>query len=205
MTELVTHGSVGGGGSNPAPYPAAWRSIERVNQVELRAGDRVLFEAGKSFRGNLRLDSPTPLQSKESIVIGSFGRGRAAILAGRETGITAENIGGLVLRDLPVIGAGRTNNTGYGIRCDNTSTNNQRLSRLRIDGAEVGGLCKPDHLPAFRLQNQTISIDAQGGQPSHRRATFFVLKRGDHFFFQILRLAPPQPCTLGRQWTTAPF
>ena len=37
------------------------------------------------------------------------------------------------------MGAGRTNNTGYGIRCDNTLTNAERLGYIRIAIVEARG------------------------------------------------------------------
>ena len=73
------------------------------------------------------------------MTIGSFGEGRATILAGEQTGITVENAGGVAIENLIVVGAGRTSNTGYGIRCDNTLTNAQRLGHLRISNVEARG------------------------------------------------------------------
>jgi hypothetical protein len=39
MTELVTYGSVGGGGSNPAPYPAVDAPIAHLSPI-VRLGRR---------------------------------------------------------------------------------------------------------------------------------------------------------------------
>jgi Right handed beta helix region len=116
---------------------AAWRSIERVNQARFLPGDRVRFEAGASFAGNLLLSAEDAGTSNAPVVIGSFGEGRATILAGRQTGITVENAGGVVLQNLIVAGDGRSNNAGYGIRCDNMLTNGQRLDGLCITNVEA--------------------------------------------------------------------
>jgi hypothetical protein len=116
---------------------AAWRTIDRVNRARFRPGDRVRFEAAASFAGNLLVPAEDAGTSNAPVVIGSFGEGRATILAGRETGITVENAGGVAIENLIVVGAGRTNNTGYGIRCDNTLTNGQRLGCLRIANVEA--------------------------------------------------------------------
>jgi len=118
---------------------AAWRSIERVNRAHLQPGDRVRFEAEASFAGNLRLSSQDAGTSDAPVVIGSFGDGRATILAGQQNGITVENAGGVAIENLIVAGAGRTNNTGYGICCDNTLTNGKRLDGLRIANVEAHG------------------------------------------------------------------
>jgi hypothetical protein len=117
----------------------AWRTIARVNGAQFKPGDRVLFQAGKSFTGNLRLTSEDAGMSNAPVVIGSTGRGRAVILTGRSTGITVENSGGVVIENLVIQGAGRTNNTGYGIACDNTLESGERLDDLRIQNVEVSG------------------------------------------------------------------
>jgi len=118
---------------------AAWQTIKRVNRARFQPGDRLLFEGGASFTGNLLLSEEDAGTSNAPVAIGSVGKGRATILAGQETGITIENAGGVAIEDLIVVGAGRTNNTGYGIRCDNTLTNSQRLSCLRIANVEARG------------------------------------------------------------------
>jgi hypothetical protein len=116
---------------------AAWRTIERVNRARLQPGDCVRFEANASFAGNLLLSAADAGTSNAPVVIGSFGQGRATILAGRKTGITVQNAGGLALENLIVAGAGRTNNSGYGICCDNTLTDGRRLDGLRIANVET--------------------------------------------------------------------
>jgi Right handed beta helix region len=116
---------------------AAWRSIERANRASLQPGDRVLFEAAASFAGNLLISAEDAGTPNAPVVIGSFGEGRATILAGRQNGITVENAGGIVLENLILAGAGRTNNAGYGICCENTMTNGQRLVGLCISNVEA--------------------------------------------------------------------
>jgi len=115
----------------------AWRTIERVNRARLQPGDRVRFEAAASFVGNLLLSAEDAGTSNAPVVIGSFGEGRATILAGRQTGITVQNAGGIVLENLIVAGSGRTNNSGYGIYCDNTLTTGRRLGCLSITNVEA--------------------------------------------------------------------
>lgn len=117
----------------------AWRSAERVNRARLRAGDRVLFEAGKRFRGGLVLTSEDAGASNAPVVIGSDGQAAAVLEPGNGNGISVVNAGNIVIRNLLVKGSGRTNNTGYGVLCDNTLTNRQRLKNLVLDQIEVSG------------------------------------------------------------------
>jgi hypothetical protein len=116
---------------------SAWQSIERVNHAKLQPGDGVLFEAAASFSGNLRLTAEDAGTSNKPVVIGSYGSGKATILAGQKTGISVENAGGIAIENLIVVGSGRTNNGGYGVCCDNTLTNGQRLDYIHIDNVEA--------------------------------------------------------------------
>jgi hypothetical protein len=127
----------GNDGAQGTSTNAAWRTIQRVNRARFRPGDRVRFEAGGSFEGNLLLTAVDAGTSNDPVIIGSFGRGRATILAGAQNGITAENAGGVTIENLIVVGAGPANNSGYGICCDNTLTNGVRLGFLRIDNVEA--------------------------------------------------------------------
>ena len=69
----------------------AWASVARVNAASFRPGDRVCFQGGQEFRGNLRL-GPGGGQSNAPIVITSFGSGRAILSAGQYTGITIDSV-----------------------------------------------------------------------------------------------------------------
>ncbi|NIM52341.1 MAG: hypothetical protein GTO22_24370, partial [Gemmatimonadales bacterium] len=49
------HVSPGGNDSNPGTQAKPWRSIAKVNSMDFGPGDRVLFEAGKTFAGTIAL------------------------------------------------------------------------------------------------------------------------------------------------------
>ena len=121
---------------------AAWRTVERVNRARLEPGDRVLFQAGRTFAGNLRLTAEDAGTATLPLTIGSLGDGRATIFAGAGTGVSVENAGGIVIENLVVVGAGITNNGGYGVLCNNTLTNATMLDHLVIDNVEVSGFGK---------------------------------------------------------------
>jgi hypothetical protein len=118
----------------------AWRSIARVNEVQLHPGDSVLFQAGKEFTGNLHLTAEDAGRSDAPVVIRSTEGGRATIVAGEGTGITVESAGNIRIENLEIKGAGLTNNFGHGILCDNLLTNDSpRLPNLSINRVDVSG------------------------------------------------------------------
>lgn len=117
----------------------AWKSINRVNRTSFQPGDRILFQADQEFHGNLQLGSNCVGRVDAPVVITSHGRGRAKILAGNETGILIESAGCVTISNLTVVGAGPTNNAGYGILFDNRLEVFRRLQNIRIEQVEVSG------------------------------------------------------------------
>jgi hypothetical protein len=137
---------------------APWRTIERVNRQAIRPGDRILFERGREFTGNLVLAPPgAESDPKNPIVVGSYGQGRATIRAGRGIGVRVEDLGGVVIRNLLVLGDGLDANEGFGVLVLHRRTDAARLERVRIEDVEargfrwagiyVGGV--PTNLPVF--------------------------------------------------------
>ena len=92
----------------------AWKSIDKVNAATFQAGDKVLFEGGATFYGNLVIKSSgTP---EKPIVFSGYGEGRPVINMGKKEGsaITILNADGLEVRGFeitsgyaPEVGVGR--------------------------------------------------------------------------------------------------
>jgi len=116
---------------------AAWQTIQRVNNQRLAAGDRVLFEGGQTFSGNLYLDGGEGGSPATPIVVGSYGSGRATIYAGDGTGILVLNASGIEIRDLFVVGSGSTTNTGNGIFFFVDLPGGVKLPYVRIDSVDA--------------------------------------------------------------------
>jgi hypothetical protein len=117
----------------------AWRTLEKVNMVDLNPGDGALFEAGHDYPGNLLLtaeDAGTPTQP---VVIGSYGSGRARIKAGNGSGVTVRNAGGVEVRDLIVMGDDYKTNVGSGVKIVNELPNNHKLEYIRVNNVEAAG------------------------------------------------------------------
>jgi hypothetical protein len=138
-----------------------WRTIDRVNRGAYGPGDRILFEGGTGFVGNLVLTGgPSRGDPANPITIGSYGPGRATIRAGRGTGARIEDLGGVVIRDLVVVGDSHDANDGFGILVVHRRADAARLIGIRIEDVEahgfrwagiyVGGM--PTALPAFSEQ-----------------------------------------------------
>src|SRR4051794_32326059 len=80
--------SASGNNAHSGTSPSdAWQTIARVNAQDFSPGDRILFEAGKTFSGNLYFDSNDMGTAASPIEISSYGSGRATIYAANGTGI----------------------------------------------------------------------------------------------------------------------
>ncbi|MGD8499443.1 MAG: right-handed parallel beta-helix repeat-containing protein [Phycisphaerales bacterium] len=125
-----------------ASAQTAWRTIDKVNAKDLNPGDKVLFEGGHDYLGNLLLtaeDAGTPTQP---VVIGSYGSGRAKIKAGDDSGVTVRNAGGVELTDLVVMGDDYKTNVGSGIKIVNKLPGNRKLEYIRVHDVEAAGFGK---------------------------------------------------------------
>jgi hypothetical protein len=129
------------GDDRAAGTPAApWRSIERTNRQAFRPGDRVLFQGGEEFAGNLVIAAPRSMsEPKVPITVGSYGQGRATIRAGRGSGIRIEDLGGIVIRDLVVLGDSRTASEGFGVLVLHRRRDDARLESVRVENVEARG------------------------------------------------------------------
>ena len=123
-----------GNDSNTGTSPnEAWRTIEKVNRINFEPGDHFLFEGGKTFQGNLRLNLSDTGTADKNVYLGSYGSGRATINANTGSGISASECKFLTLKNLNFIGDGRkTGNSGDGISLSSCSD-------ITIDSVEISG------------------------------------------------------------------
>lgn len=128
-----------GNDANPGTAASPWSTIGRVNGVALRAGDRVLFEGGATFGGQLTLNSGDTGTAASPIRITSYGTGRATIAAGNGRGLFAWNTAGLTISNLNFVGSGLTTNTGDGISAYVDLGGGVKLAHLHIDRVEIRG------------------------------------------------------------------
>lgn len=126
-------------GTNPKK---AWKSLERLSQAKLKAGDQVFLSGDSNFKGKLLLDSIEG--TKESpVVITSYGASRAVIESGTSFAVLAQNCKYLKIKDIQVSGSGRSNgNTANGIELrncrfseiDSVTANGYLYSGIRVTG-----------------------------------------------------------------------
>jgi len=130
--------SSSGDDANPGSEAKPWRTLRRVNQTSLAAGDQVLLEGGRTFDGNLIVDERLNSNPDNPLVIGSYGQGRAIIRAGQGTGVLVRDVGGVVVRNLELVGDGLSRNQGFGVEIVN-QRGAQRLDRVWLESLEASG------------------------------------------------------------------
>jgi hypothetical protein len=142
-------GNDSGSGTSPDD---AWKTIQKVNRMNFQPGDQVLFEAGKTFQGNLRLDFADSGTDNRKVQIGSYGSGRATIYASNGTGISASECKFVIIKNLNIIGDGRlTGNYGHGISL--SSCSDFSVDSVEISGFQHSGLVTQNAARNYRLTN----------------------------------------------------
>ncbi len=116
-----------------------WCSIDKLNATLLSAGDSVWFQANQTYIGNLTLTETENYTSDEQITFGSYGDGKATIVANTGPGFFVKNRSGIRIVDLSFLGAGTEQNNSSGIWFLNTLPENKKLSHIDIDNVEVSG------------------------------------------------------------------
>jgi len=117
----------------------AWKSISKINSIDLKPGDAVLFEGNNSYNGNLYLNDQDGNNSANPIRIASYGTGRATINAGSSYGIYAYNTSGIIIDNLIIAGNGINTNSNSGIQFYNDLAGDIKLDFIEITNTEVYG------------------------------------------------------------------
>ncbi len=167
------HVSPGGDDSNAGTAAKPWRTIAKVNSVDLRPGDRVLFEGGKAFEGTLALDGKDSGSADNRVVVASYGEGRATINGGNGSGLVAEGCSHLVIRNLDFVGAGRKDgNTESGVSVsdgDGIEVDQVDVSGFRGSGLLLAGLRDARATHVYAHDNGADGIAVGAGRPPDER------------------------------------
>ncbi len=128
--------SPGGDDESPGTMDQPFRSIDRVNSIDLDPGDAVCFEAGNRFEGTLLLDSLDSGNGEEVVLITSYGDGRAILDGGTGSALRADGCDHLLVRGLAFQGDGRKDgNTEDGVYITNGNF-------IHVDSVETSGFQK---------------------------------------------------------------
>lgn len=119
----------------------AWRSISRVNrhiaQHSLTPGDRIQFQGGSEFTGNLVLTNAGGGSKSNPVVIATYGQGRATVRCGTGTGILVRETPWVTVSNL-VLKADAAGD-GDGIKFDRTRTTAPRIPGVTIRNCTIQG------------------------------------------------------------------
>lgn len=121
-----------GDDANPGSLKKPFKTIARVNQLKLQAGNSVYFAGGQTFQGNLCLKGISGTK-ENPVIISSNGTGQAIIDAGNGTAIQADSCFWLQVKNLKVIGNDRLKgNRGSGVEL-------RRTQNCAVDSVEASG------------------------------------------------------------------
>jgi len=118
---------------------APWRTVARVNQQNYYPGDRILFQGGANFSGNLTFTAASKGTPSAPITVTSWGSGRARILAGTGIGFYAYNTAGYLIQSINFVGSGVASSTQSGISFYTDLSGNVKLDTVTVDQVEVSG------------------------------------------------------------------
>lgn len=95
----ITTGSDNNIGNAPE---TAWASLEKLNELNLKAGDQVLLKCGDIFKGNISIDTQGKIENP--IVISSYGNGKNPVLDGdgAEAAIYLKNPANITIENLEI-------------------------------------------------------------------------------------------------------
>jgi hypothetical protein len=117
---------------------SAWRTLSRAGTAVLRPGTRLLLQGGKQFTGELRFGRGDGGDPAKPVVVGSYGKGLATILAPSGSGIVIDDTGGIYIGDLVVRGTHSPGN-GTGINLYSDLTGSHKPDHVTIDHVAVSG------------------------------------------------------------------
>ncbi|MFI2367573.1 right-handed parallel beta-helix repeat-containing protein [Streptomyces sp. NPDC018833] len=117
----------------------AWRTLGRADREAFKPDDRLLLQAGATFKGRLSLGADQAGRAGKPLIIGSYGNGRATIRAVGGSGITVHNTAGVEIRDLRIVGNADSFARGSGISFYADHPGGRKSKHVRVSGVDVSG------------------------------------------------------------------
>jgi Right handed beta helix region len=117
----------------------AWRTLHPLASVTMRPGDQILLAGGGRFSGTIRLRARDAGNPSAPVIIGSYGAGRATLVASDESGISVYDTAGVEIRNLAIVGGPGSLTAGGGIKLYSDLPGNRKLDHVAISDVEVTG------------------------------------------------------------------
>jgi hypothetical protein len=117
---------------------AAWRTVQRVNNQTLHAGDTILFKGNNTFNGSIQVLANEGGSATSAVTFGSYGGGKATISSGGSAGLDVGQTAGIHVNNLIFRGNGMYSNSANGIWF-HANWSNKNLSNIDIEQVEVTG------------------------------------------------------------------
>ncbi len=131
--------SAAGSDNNDGSLNRPWRSVDKINTLQLLPGDTVFLKGGDIFRDTISLQSSTAGLPQKPVVITSYGNGSAVIDAGSGGALTLNQSSYISIQNIICKGAGRkTGNTKDGIAVNNC--NNIDIQNIEVSGFQKSGV-----------------------------------------------------------------
>ena len=131
---LAADGNDNSDGRSPA---TAWKSIEKLNEINLSPGDSVLFKGGDEFRGSLILDELDGNDPLKFLAISSYGSGKATLNGGNGYGLVINETEGVSVTRLKIIGSGMETNSQSGIYLLNALDSDFKFTGFELRELEI--------------------------------------------------------------------
>ncbi len=126
--------SISGKDSNNGSKITPFKTFSKINNLQLKDGDSILFKSNEVFYGTLLIENTNAI-----IFIASYGKGSATINGENNQAIILKNCSNFVLENLNLVGSGRKQgNIANGFELTNSF--NCRINGLKIRGFQKVGL-----------------------------------------------------------------
>lgn len=142
-TSYYVSSSTGDDANAGTDAASPWRTLGKVNQTALAAGDRVYLLGGDSFADAGLAFGPTDTGTASNpIVVTSYGTGRATIAPTVQPGISIHNTAGITVSELDLTGTGQpainvTHALGVSLLCD--FTDGRKLAGITLEDLGISG------------------------------------------------------------------
>ena len=135
--------STSGSDSNSGTSSSSpWKTISKINSVNLNPGDNVLFHGGQTFTGSLNIGSGDTGSSSSPVTFGSYD-GQATISSGKSTGALVNNASGIWFDNLQFVGtpgSGTQSGINFQGYSKGTYYTNDRVEDCSISGYWYAGI-----------------------------------------------------------------